>query len=525
VARSGSSLTRLDGLLDRLYARMGANYLRLFGVLGVAITLLLACAAVLVIAKYLDYSADEALLAIALVEAATVLALLVGWYLSERYERPVLRWLDADAKSAPTRELWELTLAGPRRVVLLVGTSGALIACLPGAVVHASIADLSFWQAVLILAAALTMVVYVSVLVYFVGEMGVRPLLRDMAARMGEDARVPTSGTGVARKILTGLLAFGFLSGMLSIFLIEDRGAGPEGIGKALLAALFVGTTFSLAIATIFSQAVLAPVRDLMKGTRDLAAGNLDAHVPALYDDEFGELAQSFNDMVAELRRQAEEVRASQARIVASADAERRRMERDLHDGAQQHLVLLKMKLGVLEDAIERDPAAAKAKSAELKGDLGRALAELRDLAHGIYPSILEHDGLPAALRDAAERSPLTATVESNGAGRYPSEVEAAVYFCCLEALQNAAKHAGEGATARISLSQENGELRFEVSDDGAGFDAEGTAASAGLQNMTDRIGALGGELQVRSAQGEGTKVVGQVPVVAVGLGEKDERA
>jgi signal transduction histidine kinase len=204
-------------------------------------------------------------------------------------------------------------------------------------------------------------------------------------------------------------------------------------------------------------------------------------------------------------------MRESRARIVKAADAERRRMERDLHDGAQQHLVLMQLKLGMAERLLDKDPAAAKAMHAEVRADLERALRELRDLAHGMYPAVLESDGLKGALEAAAERAAIPTSVDCDGAGRYPAEVETAVYFCCLEGLQNAAKHAGDGATAAVMVTEGEGELRFSVRDDGAGFDGE--PSGHGIQNMRDRLGALGGRLHVSSASGSGTTIAGTIPV------------
>jgi signal transduction histidine kinase len=163
---------------------------------------------------------------------------------------------------------------------------------------------------------------------------------------------------------------------------------------------------------------------------------------------------------------------------------------------------------------VERDPPAAAAVLAELKDDLDRALAELRDLAHGLYPQLLESEGLSAALGDAAGRAAITTEVNADGAGRYPAEVEAAVYFCCLEALQNAGKHAGPGARALITLAEEAGALRFEVADDGRGFESSnGRPVGVGLANMADRIAALGGELRVSSRAGSGTTISGRIPL------------
>lgn len=214
-----------------------------------------------------------------------------------------------------------------------------------------------------------------------------------------------------------------------------------------------------------------------------------------------------------EVRRQAEALQASRARIVAAGNAERRRVERNLHDGAQQHLVALAVKVRLAQQLFERDPDKARGLMEELGGDLEDALQELRDLAHGIYPPLLADRGLSEALGAAARRATLPTEVRSDGIGRYPPEVEAAIYFCILEALQNAGKHAGEAARAEIRLWEEAGGLLFEVADDGVGFDTRHTSASAGFTNMNDRLGAFGGSLRVESAPGRGTKVAGAIPV------------
>jgi signal transduction histidine kinase len=214
-----------------------------------------------------------------------------------------------------------------------------------------------------------------------------------------------------------------------------------------------------------------------------------------------------------EVRRQAEALQASRARIVAAQDAERRRIERNLHDGAQQHLVALAVKVRLARQLRERDPAKANVLLEELGGDLEDALQELRDLAHGIYPPLLADKGLAEALSSAARRAALPTEVRATDLGRYPAEVEAAVYFCCLEALQNAGKHAGEGARATVRLWEEAGGLLFEVADDGVGFDTRRTGASGGFTNMNDRLGAIGGTLRVESAPGRGTKVAGAIPL------------
>ena len=209
--------------------------------------------------------------------------------------------------------------------------------------------------------------------------------------------------------------------------------------------------------------------------------------------------------------RLIEELRASRQRLVAAQDEERRKLERDLHDGAQQQLVALAVQLRLARTMIERDPAEAGDMLDALQTSASDALEDLRDLARGIYPPLLADKGLAVAIEAQARKASVPTTVRSDGVGRYPREVEAAVYFSCLEALNNVAKYA-EASSATVSLSQANGTLTFVVTDDGVGFDESGVAHGTGLQGIADRLDAIGGEVRVRSAAGRGTTVTGTVP-------------
>jgi signal transduction histidine kinase len=210
-----------------------------------------------------------------------------------------------------------------------------------------------------------------------------------------------------------------------------------------------------------------------------------------------------------------EDLRASRQRLVAAQDETRRRLERNIHDGAQQDLVALTIKLRLAGLTVE-DLPQAKQMFGELQEDASGALENLRDLAHGIYPPVLADLGLAAALNAQAGKSPVPVTVEADGLGRYPQQTEAAVYFCCLEALQNTAKYA-HASQAHICVRAHDGSLSFTVSDDGSGYDARHTPKGAGQRNMADRLAALGGTLGVRSAPGQGTTVTGQLPIPATG--------
>jgi signal transduction histidine kinase len=218
-----------------------------------------------------------------------------------------------------------------------------------------------------------------------------------------------------------------------------------------------------------------------------------------------------------QLSARAEELRASRERLVETQDAARRRLERDIHDSAQQHLVALAVNLRLAETLAGRSPERAR-QVLVAQADAARVATDtLVQLARGIYPRRLGDDGIGPALRTAVATSPVPVTVDDGGLGRHPREVEAAVYFCCLEAVQNAVKHAGATHVV-VSLRDGDGEgdgtLEFTVTDDGRGFDPRAAATSGGLANMRDRVDSLGGRLDWAPASGGGTRVSGLVPAV-----------
>ena len=222
-------------------------------------------------------------------------------------------------------------------------------------------------------------------------------------------------------------------------------------------------------------------------------------------------------ELAAQLEKiseQAAEIRASRERIVAAQDAERRRVERDIHDGAQQYLVALMVQLRVARTLVRRDGERARKLALDLRLIIRETLGTLNDLAQGIHPPVLTKHGLTIALRRQEANPALRVTVEGDGVGRYPGEVEAAVYFACLEALNNAAKHTA-GASVAVRLTEADGHLVFSVRDDGSGFDPEASRPGSGLGNMVDRVAAVGGALEVTSAPSRGTHVRGRVPLRA----------
>jgi signal transduction histidine kinase len=217
--------------------------------------------------------------------------------------------------------------------------------------------------------------------------------------------------------------------------------------------------------------------------------------------------------LIGELRSSLRRLSESESRSASAAQGERERIERDLHDGAQQRLVALRINLALLAERLEQDGPGRAAEVEELAGQVDKTIDEVRSLAHHPYPDLLAREGLAAALRSAAAQAPLPTSVEVDGIGRFEPDVETTVYFACLEAMQNAVKH-GRGATRIVVVLMNGGKrLRFEVRDDGAGFPDNLPAHGAGIANITDRVTAVGGRLTIATRPGLGTRVIGTIPI------------
>ena len=214
--------------------------------------------------------------------------------------------------------------------------------------------------------------------------------------------------------------------------------------------------------------------------------------------------------LTEQLRARLAELQASRLRIVTAQDEQRRRIERDIHDGAQQQLLAIADTLARAQSLAGQDEDRERALVAQLKAETSGALETLRELARGIYPPLLADQGLAAAVRAQAGKAAAAVEVSTGGVGRYPPEIETAIYFCCVEALQNATRHA-PGSAVRISLAEDGADVAFTIADDGPGFEPAAARNGTGLRNMSDRLAALGGSCQVDSSPGRGTTVAGRI--------------
>ncbi len=368
---------------------------------------------------------------------------------------------------------------------------------------------------------AATMVILVvggASLIYLMWELALRPVIREIAPQLPRDLVVNERGLSLASKLLFLLVSLCLFNGVA----IGNASAYPLSHDARLVVivtmSILLSVTLAGLIAWMIEHSFVSRIDELREALEDFSGGSerREIRLAPLAGDDLDQVGHAFNEMVQRIIRNESEMRASQARIVAVTDAERRRMERDLHDGAQQHLALLNLQLSALGHSTKDHPELA-ASVGEMRSILADALVEMRDLAHGIYPAVLENDGLVAALSAAALRAALPTRLEvADDMGRASRDIETAVYFCCLEALQNASKYAGSGASATITLRQDQS-LFFSVSDDGVGF--EQPTEGHGLQNMRDRIGALGGHVSIDSSPGQGVVVSGSVPLTDAGRG------
>jgi signal transduction histidine kinase len=254
-----------------------------------------------------------------------------------------------------------------------------------------------------------------------------------------------------------------------------------------------------------------APDRAVTRVARNNQPAAALIHDPTLdVDPDVVEALVATSLVLLENARLVEDLRASRSRIVETAERERRRLERDLHDGAQQRLVALNIRLGMVRELVDREDVANAIDATQR--DAEAALEELRALAHGIYPPALRGRGPAVALRELARGSPVPIQVTDEGIGRSSDLIEAAIYFCAREAIQNTAKHAGPSAKVTVTLARRQHAIAFTVSDDGPGMTRETDTSGTGITGMRDRIEAVGGEFEIVSAPGQGTSIRATIP-------------
>ncbi|MCE5287705.1 MAG: histidine kinase [Nocardiaceae bacterium] len=512
----GIESTQNAGIWDRAYQRLGWRWLVLYP-LAIWTAGLVAWGLLIV-----DFARLRQLTA-AQVRELAVLGMLL-WFVcvaisvahSVHTAQPVRRF---ERGEADAEEAWRAVVAIPGGLIRANYAIVFLLAFPFGLLLPAAIEPLT-WPLVGIYAVACAGIwLYCLAAGAFLGPTFARPVLRVIRPRL---TGPPPAATGM---LLTTRLIFvvpglSIATGMIG----SGVGMTPGQDLRLALTHISIATVLSAAaaipITMLLAKSVRDPIEDLLDGTKRVQAADYRTEVPELSTDELGQLARSFNEAMTGLSERQklsrenlqllDEVRASRTRIVAAADASRRRIERNLHDGAQQRLVAVALDLSMLQDtAPTMSPEDIGQAIGQASMDVKEALSELRELARGLHPAVLSSDGLAPALNQLATRSKMPVAVNVPDA-RFPAEVETAAYFVAAEALANVAKYS-RASQASVSVEAGHGRVLVYVCDDGIGGATLGNGT--GLAGLADRVEALDGKLTIESPAGHGTTVMAEIPV------------
>ncbi|MDX1510901.1 MAG: HAMP domain-containing protein [Nitriliruptorales bacterium] len=416
-------------------------------------------------------------------------------------------WLAGDRSHEATLRAWRrakgMTFEGVKIAYIRFGPFAFV-----GGLVYALVEfDLSRSDAVAVFIGLVAAGVLATTAGWPLVEAYLRPLRRDLAQHVGATDATATVVVSLPRRVAAFMAVMSLLTGIVALLVSTFGTRSLDGVVGPLVAVVVVGLAVGWLFGTILTRSLLAPLEDLVQATKQVASGDLGARALVMGDDEIGTLGSEFNKMLGVLDAAAAEVRASRARIVAASDAERRRVERNIHDGAQQQLTALALHLELLRRDLA-DPAAVSAGLEAAIERLRESLEQLRELAQGLHPSILTTDGLAPALQQLAARSPVPVRIRAS-TERFEEAAEATAWFVASEALANMAKYA-HATEATVELVRSDGHVILEVSDDGVG--GASPEAGSGLAGLVDRVEAVGGRLVVDSPAGRGTTIRAELP-------------
>lgn len=342
-------------------------------------------------------------------------------------------------------------------------------------------------------------------------EVAFRPVLREIQPLLPHDFDPDKSWLTLGRRSALASASAMAYTGAAVASLVAATDARDRTLAIAVFATIGSALSFGGLITALVSHSIFTRVADLHQALVRIGDREVGVRVAVRAGDELDDAAVSLNRMAERIEEDEAILRASRARLASAADGERQRMERDLRRRVLVRLQRIGADVGEVQREVVDLPDLHRL-CGRVRESVAQAEVEIQRLARGVYPQELTEAGLEAALVSAAERMAMPTEVRSAGVGRFDPAGESSVYFCCNEALQNAAKHAGAGATAVVRLARFDGRVDFEVTDTGYGFRVDGRGR--GLQNMRDRIRAAGGDLTIVSAaDGRGTRVTGWVPV------------
>lgn len=508
--------SQTDGLMDRAYRRFGWLVFPAFFVVlwftGFGFWLL----AIAMCSRLLELTADESreLMGWAFVLALVAVSPPVAYCI---YLCRGLRQFDRGVLNG--EQTWRAAVGMPLKSMKF-GYAWFAVAVIPGVMLVFRQVVLLDWQIVGILGfVAAGIGLYILALGMFLFPVVLRPMLRAVGRRI-DGPPPPVSGTSLKKRLLFVTPGLSVAMAMVGCGVAFTPGQ-DEGLAITQLAlATVISAAATIPVTMLLEKAVRDPIDDLLAGTKRIRDADYGTLVPELSSDELAELARSFNSAMAGLAerqrlarenvRLLDEVRASRSRIVAASDASRQRVERNLHDGAQQRLVALALDLRMLEESLPNSSTEDAVNAVrQATNDVKEALAELRELARGLHPAVLATDGLSCALDQLATRAKVSVTVHATPE-RFPQAVEIAAYFVAAEALANVVKYA-HASQVRVSAGVTGGNLMIEISDDGIGGATLGLGT--GLAGLVDRVAALDGTLRLDSPVGQGTKVIAHIPV------------
>lgn len=499
---------RLERFFEALYRRLGARYLSVMRGLVALIAIVLANPMGIGLLAYSDPEPAEVVRSLAIGNGGLALAM-IGYMLPSwrRASAPIQRWLDGDRDEETTLAAWRqarrLTWDGFRPAIIAAMAVFPVVASTAAIEYGLSLVEIAVtWFALMAMFSVIAAVAWPAV------ELFHRPLRRDLARQVAPQVASTGVEAPLGARMWWSFVAVSMTTGMAVAFVAVPDGSLVD-LGRLMLLVVVSTVLVGGVIVVLLTRSLMAPAEDVLATIDAVRAGDLSARVEVTTNDEVGFMAAAFNDMLVTIEQAANEVRASRARIVAASDAERARIERNIHDGAQQQLTALLLQLEVVGRQVVSDPEQAIAGLEDASGRLRDALAELRELAQGLHPSALSLDGLASALELLAERSTVPVDVRA-ASDRYPEAIESTAYFVASEALANVAKYA-QASQASVALETRDGRVVLEVVDDGVGGAHLG--AGSGLMGLVDRVEAVGGSLAVDSPPGAGTTVRAVLPV------------
>lgn len=499
----------LDRLYERSYRRLGKRYVEAWLLLSASGILLLAWPTQFWTLHPLWGPGGDAVRPFLVTMACGLLITLVlmPWIALGPF-RPIVRFLRGE--EVDPREVWH---AAVRRVPRVSATCTAAycfagnIPCLieVGRSRDFTLGDyVSGWLVASIITSAAG---FFFVLIW---EVAFRPVLRELQPLLPPEFAPGRSWLTLSRRSALASASAMAYTGAAVSSLVSATADREVALGIAVLATIGSAVSFGGIITGLVSHSIFMRVSELTLALDRIGRREHSIRVAVRAGDELDEAAMSLNRMAERIEADEDAVRASRARLASIADGERQRMERDLRRRVMVRLQRVADEVGQVEEQLAQRSELHRL-CGTVRATVAAAEEEIQRLSAGVYPAELTASGLEAALAATAARTAIPTELRAAGVGRFDHTRESSVYFCCNEALQNAAKHAGAGATAEVRLSRDDARIYFEVADDGHGFDLGGRGR--GLENMRDRIRAVGGDVTIVSAaDGHGTSVSGWVP-------------